>query len=173
MLGIIGAMDVEVNAVKAKVTHSTVTTIAGVDFVCGEIEGVMVCVAQCSPGKVNTIKIETDREMSELLARTAINCGEKIHRGTIASGDKFIASAELKKQLADEFGAICGEMEGGAIGHVCSANGVKFAVLRSVSDGGDKNSLMDYPTFKNIAASISTNIILNFVKTQKTQLELF
>ena len=53
MLGIIGAMDVEVNAVKAKVTHSTVTTIAGVDFVCGEIEGVMVCVAQCSPGKVN------------------------------------------------------------------------------------------------------------------------
>ena len=235
MLGIIGAMDVEVNAVKAKVTHSTVTTIAGVDFVCGEIEGVMVCVAQCSPGKVNaalcaqamidkfnpdmiinigvgcslsddvvikniviasdvceydiditalgepkgfinglnTIKIETDREMSELLARTAINCGEKNHRGTIASGDKFIASAELKKQLADEFGAICGEMEGGAIGHVCSANGVKFAVLRSVSDGGDKNSLMDYPTFKNIAASISTNIILNFVKTQKTQLELF
>lgn len=135
MLGIIGAMDVEVNAVKAKVTHSTVTTIAGVDFVCGEIEGVMVCVAQCSPGKVNaalcaqamidkfnpdmiinigvgcslsddvvikniviasdvceydiditalgepkgfinglnTIKIETDSEMSELLARTAIN----------------------------------------------------------------------------------------------------
>ena len=115
---------------------------------------------------LNTIKIETDSEMSELLARTAINCGEKIHRGTIASGDKFIASAELKKQLADE-------MEGGAIGHVCSANGVKFAVLRSVSDGGDENSLMDYPTFKNIAASISTNIILNFVKTQKTQLELF
>lgn len=37
--------------------------------------------------------------------------------------------------LQNEFGAICGEMEGGAIGHTCAANNVKFAVLRSISDG--------------------------------------
>lgn len=37
--------------------------------------------------------------------------------------------------LRNEFGAICGEMEGGAIGHTCAANNVKFAVLRSISDG--------------------------------------
>ena len=53
LLGIIGAMDVEVDAVKALVTHKTVTRIAGADFVCGFIEGVTVCVCKCSPGKVN------------------------------------------------------------------------------------------------------------------------
>lgn len=235
MIGIIGAMDVEVAAIKARVTSSTITKIAGVEFVMGSIDNVMVCVAQCSAGKVNAalcaqamidnfspdaiinvgvgcslapsvviknivvatdvcqydiditaleepkgfinglnvVKVTCDPQISELLARAAINCGEKIHRGTVASGDTFIASAQLKEQIASDFGAVCGEMEGGAIGHTCAANGVPFAVLRSISDGGDENSLMDYPTFKKIAASISTNIILEFLQTQKTQLELF
>lgn len=235
MLGIIGAMDTEVNAIKKMVSGGTVSSHAGVDFVCGTIENVMVCVAQCSPGKVNAaictqamidkfsldmivnvgvacslssdvviknivvasdvceydiditalgeprgyvnglnmIKIETDKELSELIARTAINCGEKIHRGTIASGDTFIANSELKEFISTEFGAICGEMEGGAIGHTCKANGVPFAVLRSISDGGNEDSQIDYPTFKKIASDLSTKIMLAFIKTQKTQLELF
>lgn len=120
---------------------------------------------------LNTIKVDTDKALSDALAQAAISCGEKIHRGTIASGDTFIASQELKDMLSSQFGAICGEMEGGAIGHVCKANGVPFAVLRSISDGGDENALMDYPTFKNIAANISTSIIISFIKTQKEQLE--
>lgn len=235
MLGIIGAMDVEVNAVKSRVENKTVTQIAGVEFVCGFIENVMVCVAQCSPGKVNAcictqamidnfdvdkiinigvgcslsddvviknvvvaadvceydiditalgeprgfinglnvIKIKTDSELSEKLAQTAIRCGEKIHRGTIASGDTFIADRQLKAFIASEFHAICGEMEGGAIGHTCSANNVAFAVLRSISDGGDENSQMDYPIFKKIAAEISTAIIVEYIKTEQNQFALF
>lgn len=234
MIGIIGAMDVEVDSIKANVKNSTVTKIAGVEYVLGEIENVMVCVAQCSPGKVNAAlctqamidkfspdmiinvgvgcslnkdvvikniviasdvceydiditalgepkgyinglnvtKIPCDKTLSEQLAQTAISCGEKIHRGTVASGDTFIASQDLKNDIAKIFSAICGEMEGGAVGHTCMANNIPFAVLRCISDGGDENSLMDYPTFKNIAAKISTSIILKFIKTQKMQLEL-
>ena len=235
MIGIIGAMDVEVNTLKQKVKNKTVTNIAGIDFVMGDIEGVMAVVAQCSPGKVNaalctqamidrfspdsiinvgvgcslspevviknvviasdvceydiditalgeprgiinglnTTKVPTDTALSDALARAAINCGERIHRGTVASGDTFIAGEELKHSLKTDFGAICGEMEGGAIGHTCAANGIPFAVLRSISDGGDENALMDYPTFKNIAAKLSTSIILEYIATQRTQLELF
>lgn len=228
-------MDVEVNAIKEKITQKTVSNIASVEFVCGFLEEVMVCAAQCSPGKVNaalctqamidnfdvdkiinvgvgcslsqdviikniviatdvceydidisalgeplgfinglnTIKIKTDEELSEKLARTAINCGEKIHRGTIASGDTFIADSTLKKKLADEFSAICGEMEGGAIGHTCAANHIPFAVIRSISDGGDENSQLDYPTFKKIAADISTAIIIEYIKSEQNQYALF
>lgn len=235
MIGIIGAMDVEVNTLKQKVKNKTVTNIAGIDFVMGDIEGVMAVVAQCSPGKVNAAlctqamidrfspdsiinvgvgcslspevviknvviasdvceydiditalgeprgfinglnmtKVPTDTALSDALARAAINCGERIHRGTVASGDTFIAGEELKHFLKTDFGAICGEMEGGAIGHTCAANGIPFAVLRSISDGGDENALMDYPTFKNIAAKLSTSIILEYIATQRTQLELF
>ena len=234
MIGIIGAMDVEVDALKKRVTSPVVTKLAGLDFVCGEIENVMVCIARCSEGKVNaalctqimidkfdadsiinigvgcslsenvviknvviatevcehdmditplgdprgyinginTVKIETDPVISEGLAQAAISCGEKIHRGCVASGDQFIASKEMKEDLANTFGAICGEMEGGAIGHVCKANGVPFAVLRSISDGGDEDAFMDFPTFKTVAAKVSTAIIINYIKTQKTQYEL-
>jgi len=235
MLGIIGAMDVEINAIKQKITNKTETKIAGIKFVCGFIEDVMVCAAQCSPGKVNaaictqamidnfdidkiinvgvgcslsedvviknvviatdicqydiditalgeplgfinglnTIKIKTDPELSDKLARTAINHGEKIHRATIASGDTFIADSKLKEKISDEFGAVCGEMEGGAIGHTCAANNIPFAVIRSISDGGNEQSQLDYPTFKKIAADISTAIIIEYIRTEQNQLALF
>ena len=235
MLGIIGAMDVEVNAIKDKITRKTITKIAGAEFVCGFLEEVMVCVAQCSPGKVNaalctqamidnfdidkiinvgvgcslsddvvikniviatdvceydidisalgeplgfinglnTIKIKTDEELSEKLARTAINCGEKIHRGTIASGDTFIVENALKQKLATTFNAVCGEMEGGAIGHTCAANNIPFAVIRSISDGGNEQAQLDYPTFKKIAADISTAIIIEYIKSERNQFALF
>ena len=235
MIGIIGAMDTEVDNIKTQVKNKALSTVAGVDFVCGFIDDVNVCVAKCSPGKVNAalctqamidnfdidmivnvgvacslsedviiknvviasdvceydiditalgepkgfinglnvIKVKTDGKISEQLARIAINHGEKIHRGTIASGDTFIANNELKKTLSTEFGAICGEMEGGAIGHTGAANNVPFAVLRSISDGGNENAQLDYPTFKKIAAEISTAIILEFIKLQKNQYSLF
>lgn len=235
MLGIIGAMDVEINAIKQKITNKTETKIAGIKFVCGFIADVMVCAAQCSPGKVNaaictqamidnfdidkiinvgvgcslsedvviknvviatdicqydiditalgeprgfinglnTIKIKTDTELSDKLARTAINHGEKIHRATIASGDTFIADSKLKEKIAAEFGAVCGEMEGGAIGHTCAANNIPFAVIRSISDGGNEQSQLDYPTFKKIAADISTAIIIEYIRTEQNQLALF
>ena len=200
MLGIIGAMDVEVAAIKAKVCDEAETVIAGITFVCGYIENVMVTVAQCSPGKVNAaicaqimidnfkadkiinigvgcslnsdvivknvviasdvceydiditalgeprgfinglnvIKIKTDDELSEALSRCAISCGEKIHRGTIASGDTFIADNELKTFLSKQFDAVCGEMEGGAIGHTCACNGVPLPFF-AVSATGETN----------------------------------
>lgn len=229
MLGIIGAMDVEVQQIKDKVANPVITEIAGTEFVCGFIDDVMICVAQCNPGKVNAalctqamidkfdvdkiinigvacslskdvviknivvandvceydiditalgeprgyinglgkIKIETDDEISEKLSEIAINSGETVHRGTIASGDTFIADDDLKSMISTTFNAICGEMEGAAIGHVCNVNNIPFAVLRSISDGGDENSLIDYPTFKKIAAEKSTAIILKYIKTEK------
>lgn len=235
MLGIIGAMDIEVDSIKSKVKNKSVSTVSGIDFVCGFIENVTVCVAKCSPGKVNAaicaqamidnfdidklinvgvacslnedvvikniviasdvceydiditalgeprgfinglnvIKIKTDGELSDRLARTAINYGEKIHRGTVASGDTFIADSSLKEMLSSQFDALCGEMEGGAIGHVCACAGVPFAVLRSISDGGDENSQMDYSTFKKTAAEISTAVVIEYIKSEQNQYSLF
>ena len=122
---------------------------------------------------LNTIKVKTDKELSDKLAQTAIKYGEKIHRGTVASGDTFIGNAQLKDMIAKEFDAICGEMESGAIGHTCFANDLPFAVLRSISDGGDENAQLDYPTFKKIAAEISTAIIVEYIKSEQNQYSLF
>ena len=52
-LGIIGAMDVEVAALKEKMTDKIVHTIAGSDYCEGKLEGLDVAIVQCGVGKVN------------------------------------------------------------------------------------------------------------------------
>ena len=52
-LGIIGAMDVEVAAIKEKMENKTIRTIAGSDYCEGRLEGMDVVVVQCGVGKVN------------------------------------------------------------------------------------------------------------------------
>lgn len=231
MLGIIGAMDVEVDALKERMENKKTQRFGGCDFVSGTLEGKPVCVARCSEGKVNAalcaqlmidkyapeaiinvgvagslhsdiviknvvvatevcehdmditplgdpkgyingigmIKMPTDAALSDALADAALAGGVTVHRGCVASGDQFIASPAKKEELNRDFNAICGEMEGGAIGHVCTANGVPFAVLRSISDGGDDAAFMDFPAFKVVAAEISTGTILRFLQA-KTQI---
>ena len=52
-LGIIGAMQIEVAALKENMTNKTVTTRAGMEFCEGELEGLRVVVVQSGIGKVN------------------------------------------------------------------------------------------------------------------------
>lgn len=52
MIGLIGAMSVEVNAIKAMVLSPETKTIGGVEFVRGTIGSYEVVVAQCGIGKV-------------------------------------------------------------------------------------------------------------------------
>lgn len=52
-LGIIGAMDVEVAALKAKMENVTVTTRAGMEYYAGQLEGLPAVVVQCGVGKIN------------------------------------------------------------------------------------------------------------------------
>ena len=52
MTGIIGAMSVEVEALKAKISNAKREVISGIEFVSGELCGAEVVVAQCGIGKV-------------------------------------------------------------------------------------------------------------------------
>ena len=52
-LGIIGAMDLEVDALKEKLTHVTVTQHASMSFYEGKLAGTDVVIVRCGIGKVN------------------------------------------------------------------------------------------------------------------------
>ena len=52
MIGIIGAMAIEVEEILAKLEHPQTETISGMDFVRGAIQGVECVVARCNVGKV-------------------------------------------------------------------------------------------------------------------------
>ena len=53
MLGIIGAMDVEVALLKEIMENKTVSTFAGMEFCQGVLEGTPAVVVQCGVGKIN------------------------------------------------------------------------------------------------------------------------
>ena len=84
-----------------------------------------------------------------------------VHEGLVVSGDQFVASMEQRKTILEAFpDALCTEMEGAAIGHVCTQNHVPFAVIRCMSDTADSNSSVDFDTFSQEAGEKSAERII-------------
>lgn len=84
--------------------------------------------------------------------------------GRIATGDTFVSKVERRNVIAKEFNALCCEMEGGAVGHVCYRNKVPFAVLRSISDDMNFNDFMDFEKFRYLASENSIKVMKEFLK---------
>ena len=114
---------------------------------------------------INKVYFETDKELSDKLYSFVELCGGKAKRGIVATGDQFVASAEVKSRIATLFGASCADMEGGAIAHVCFINNVPFAALRTMSDGADGDASGDFMEFCNKAAKISSDVIISYLST--------
>ena len=224
MIGIIGAMEVEIEGIRSKMTDKKEVTVSGVKYVSGILGGNEVVTAVCGIGKVfaaictqtmilkfapsvivntgvagslsaelnvcdiaiadkvvqhdmdtsplgdpkglvsgiNVIYFEADKAVAALLSGVVKENGINTVSGTIASGDQFIASKEVKNRIVSDFGAIACEMEGAAIGHVCYVNKVPFAVLRAISDKADGVADMDYPSFCKLAAANYVKVVCAF-----------
>lgn len=224
LIGIIGAMDIEVDGIVSSMQNTSVEEISGIKFIKGTLYGKDVVVAKCGIGKVfasictqtmilkyhpdviinsgvagslekglgvldvvvassvvqhdmdtsaigdpkglisgiNVIYINTDENVQKSLMSACgeLSCNTKL--GTVASGDKFIASKDDKDFIKGEFGAIACEMEGASIGHTCFVNNVPFGILRAISDGDGAE--MDYCTFAKLAAEQSIKIVKKFVE---------
>ncbi|MBQ1517358.1 MAG: 5'-methylthioadenosine/adenosylhomocysteine nucleosidase [Clostridia bacterium] len=113
---------------------------------------------------INKVYIETDKKISDMLKACVESLGIHSHSGTIASGDAFINACDKKKELAETFGAVACEMEGGAMAQVCYINNIPFSVMRAISDGGDDNSHLDYNEFLKMASQRSVDVMNKFVE---------
>ncbi|MBQ7095255.1 MAG: 5'-methylthioadenosine/adenosylhomocysteine nucleosidase [Clostridia bacterium] len=221
MIGIIGAMALETDAIIAEMEQKKEKEISGIRFVEGIWQGKEVVVATCGVGKVfaalcaqtmilqyhpkliintgvagtlskdlhildvaiaegvvqhdmdtsplgdpagllsgiNKVVLPADEKIAAAMEQAAKGLSIHIERGIIASGDQFIAEDAQRERIRSLFGAICCEMEGGAIGHVCYINQVPFSVLRAISDGDEGDAKLDYPTFAKKAAARSVAIL--------------
>ena len=221
MTGIIGAMSVEVEGLKAKIENARAEVISGIEFVSGRLCGAPVVVAQCGIGKVfaaicaqtmilrygattlintgvagtlseeigildfaissgvvqhdmdttaigdapglisgiNIVEIPAAKSLCETVVSTAIEQGNRAIAGIVASGDQFINNASRKAFIRNTFGAICCEMEGAAIGHVCFVGGVDFVIIRCISDNASGEAEMEYPEMVKIAAIKSQQLV--------------
>jgi adenosylhomocysteine nucleosidase len=226
MIGILGAMDIELEALLADMKEKESEQISGFTFFKGNIENREVVIAKCGIGKVfaamaaevmilkyapkllvntgvggalahglrcgdivvaeklcqhdmdtypigdpvglvsgiNRIWFETDESAREVLMKSGKELGLSVKLGSIATGDRFVATNDVKKYIVDTFGASVCEMEGGAIAQVAFVNKTPFVVVRAISDSADDEASMDYPTFVAQAAKNSTNLTLALVK---------
>lgn len=225
-IGIIGAMDVEVNELVARLEDKSSETVSGITFYTGKLFGKSVVIAKCGIGKVfaatcaeamiikysprliinsgvggalakdlstgdiviadklcqhdmdtspigdpvglvsgiNKIWFETDERAVSILKIAAESFAFNVKIGSIATGDRFVATKELKDEIVKTFGASACEMEGCAIAQVAFINNTPFVVVRAISDSADGEASMDYPTFLAIAAKNSTQLTLALVQ---------
>ena len=82
----------------------------------------------------------------------------RVHRGLIASGDRFVSaaaqSAALRRALRSAgHEALAVEMEGAAVAQVCLDYGVPFAAIRTISDRADDQAHRDFKEFVSEVAS--------------------
>lgn len=223
-IGIIGAMDIEVDALIKDMTEKEEKVISSVRYVCGKLCGKDVVVAKCGIGKVfaaicaqtmileyspsiiintgvagslekgfnvldvavagsvvqhdmdtsaigdpvglisgiNLVYIDANNDVVNALENACKALNYTALSGTVASGDKFVASSEDKNRIATTFGAIACEMEGASIGQTCYVNNVPFGILRAISDG--EGAELDYQEFAPLAAKQSIKIVKKFIE---------
>lgn len=116
---------------------------------------------------IDTVYMHCDSEISNIISECAKDMGLHTVRGTIATGDIFVAEDSVRNRIAQLFNGVAAEMEGGAIGHVCVMNNVPFAILRAMSDCANDDSKVDFPTFAVKAAANSIEIISGFLNRYK------
>ena len=116
---------------------------------------------------INIVNIPCDKKASDMIKKAAEELSVHTETGVIATGDQFISGNDKKTWLCDNFNAAACEMEGGSVAHVCYVNKVKCAVLRTISDGGNDDAKMDFPTFCQKASDVSSEIMKKFVREYK------
>lgn len=86
-----------------------------------------------------------------------------LHKGNIASGDKFFANQTDKDALFSNLPAtLCVEMEGAAVAQVCYEYTIPFAIVRIISDESNEHSPIDFPDFiVSVSSKYSQEIIKN------------
>lgn len=221
-IGIIGAMEIEVETLIDELSDCVRTQYAGMDFCEGALGDVSCVVVRSGVGKVNAalcaqvligrfgvthvlntgaagsldasinigdIVVSTDcvqhdvdatifgyelgqipgmpvsYESSALMGESIVESARRaasdigVHRGRIASGDRFVGDAETKSRIIANFGAVCCDMEGAAIAQACCVNEIPFVVVRSISDKADGSDFVAYDEFERKAARDSARIV--------------
>lgn len=228
LIGIIGAMEVEVEKIREAMDVQEKRTISGMDYYIGTLDNQRVVLTQCGMGKVNagicaqamitclgvTAVINTgasgsldnsqnigdfvvsseviqhdfdatplgfakgevpytgkyafdaDKTLIEKAKRAIEVCIPEVKCtvGRICTGDQFISTNEQKDRIISDYGGLCCEMEGGAVGYVCYVNKVPFVIIRAISDKADGSDMMDYPEFERLASYRCAKIV-NYMLT--------
>lgn len=115
---------------------------------------------------LDTETFVADKNLIEVAKKASLEVldSNTIHMGNIASGDQFVSSEAIKKEVRELYNAYCIEMEGAAIAQVCYLNKLPFVVIRAISDKAGEDAHLSYDEFVGVAAKNSTKIVLKILE---------
>ena len=105
-----------------------------------------------------------DKDAAELLCECAKELSLPHKSAVIATGDVFVSNTDLKESISTQFGAEVAEMEGAAIGQVCTFRATPYAVVRAISDEADNSAPENFPAFLEKVIEDATRLISLFCK---------
>ena len=103
--------------------------------------------------------IESDNKLIDKIYNLGKELNINIHKGTIATGDRFITDINVRLDINKEFNALCNEMEGASIAQVCNLCNIPFLVIRSISDSIEHNTVLKYEEFLEQSCNQLTNFL--------------
>lgn len=109
---------------------------------------------------------EASSQLMELAAKAAENLGwlEKVHLGSVLSGDQVVTRLSKKQQLWQTFGGDCVEMEGAAVAAVCWMNDIPFVLIRTISDLAQEGISSEIQEWSQQAAYRSAAVALEMLR---------
>jgi len=116
--GLTPAMKVEKLVIIEKVVHYRFDVSEAMDLQIGQVDG------------HDSIFLYTDQELRE----KAQSIAPELKNACIASGDKFVSTAEEKSYIHDKFQCDVCDMESSGIVLVCEANDIPCLLFKAVSD---------------------------------------
>ena len=128
-------------------------------------DGFEWCSGDPGAGDEPGIYYDCDPQLVQLAYDAAVDViGEKhVFKGTIATGDQFIANSEYVEKLQKDYDAYACEMEGAAVAVVCIKYETPFVVIRALSDKADGNAHDNYENFGDITADNSSRIVIKML----------
>lgn len=113
MIGIIGAMSVEVDDLKTCMSDVTIQTISGIEFYKGEIHGVECVIAKCGVGKVYAAICAQTMILQyhpSVIINTGVagGIGPDIHIGDVVISSGLVQHDMDTSAIGDEVGLISG-----------------------------------------------------------------
>ena len=111
-----------------------------------------------------------DPDLVDLAFEAAVQVVGEDHvfKGTVATGDQFVASEEYVRRLQQDFDAIACEMEGASIAAVCTQYGMPFVVIRAMSDKADGNAHESVDNMGDLAADNSSRIVIQMMDAMRS-----
>ncbi len=108
-------------------------------------------------------------DLSHMVTQDAVQAFDlntpRVQLSAIASGDQFISDPGLSEDIAQRLpGVACIEMEGAAVAQVCESFNIPFGVIRTISDGANETSEIDFQAFiRNVAQEYSLGIVKRYL----------